>query len=196
MTSEEAVNNPKLLDAITVQTGHSETTSRLLWELPLESVKKYKDKPFINLEPWYEGITGSFKTEDQLFAYWISMMAGAYAYCYGAHGIWNVGDGKFLAHWGKQTMDEAMKLKTPLLLGLSHKFFLSSNFANYSTVEVEEENGKLIKITRSNADGDTVSYIPDVSLARRLPEGSFFIPFSGEFVKNLPKSGQVVIISH
>ena len=51
-------------------------------------------------------------------------------------------------------------------------------------------------ITRSNADGDTVSYIPDVSLARRLPEGSFFIPFSGEFVKNLPKSGQVVIISH
>ena len=31
MTSEEAVNNPQFLDAITVQTGHSEATRRLLW---------------------------------------------------------------------------------------------------------------------------------------------------------------------
>ncbi len=195
MTSEEAVNNPNLLDAITVQTGHSETARRLLWELPLESVKENPSKPFINLEPWYEGITGRFKTDDQLYAYWVSMMAGAYAYCYGAHGVWNAGDGKFLGHWGKQTMGEAMKLKTPHLLGASHKFFLDSNFANYSTVEVEEENDELIKITRANADGNTVHYIPDMSKVEQLPGGDIFSPTKGKLIKNPPKSGQVVIIS-
>lgn len=60
MTSEEAVTNPQLLDAITVQTGHSITTRKLLWQLPLEATREYPDKPFINLEPWYEGITNCF----------------------------------------------------------------------------------------------------------------------------------------
>lgn len=195
MTSEEAVNNPKLLDAITVQTGHSETIRNLLWKLPLESTRGYQSKPFINLEPWYEGITGRFKTEDQLYAYWVSMMAGAYAYCYGAHGIWNAGDGKFLAHWGKQTMSEAMKLKTPHLLGVSHKLFLDSNFANYSKVEIEEKNGELVKITRANAGGSSVSYIPNVSLIEELPEGDVFLPLKGKFVKSFTGIGQVVIVS-
>lgn len=195
MTSEEAVNNPQLLGAITVQTGHSEATRRLLWELPLESVRENPVKPFINLEPWYEGITGRFKTEDQLYAYWVSMMAGAYAYCYGAHGVWNAGDGRFLAHWGKQTLNEAMRLKTPQLLGLSHKFFLDSDFANYSQVEVEERQDELIKITRSNSNGRLVAYIPDINLVDVLPEGDIFSPTRGELVKATPKTGQVVIIS-
>lgn len=195
MTSEEAVNNPKFLDAITVQTGHSETTRNLLWKLPLKNAKKNPNKPFINLEPWYEGITGRFKTEDQLYAYWVSMMAGAYAYCYGAHGVWNAGDGKFLAHWGKQTLSEAMKLKTPHLIGTSHKFFLDSNFANYSKVEIEEKNGELVKITRANADGSSVSYIPNVSLIEELPKGDVFLPLKGKFVKSFTGIGQVVIVS-
>jgi len=195
MTSEEAVNNPRLLDAITVQTGHSDNTRRLLWKLPLESIRQNPDKPFINLEPWYEGITGRFKTEDQLYAYWVSMMAGAYAYCYGAHGIWNAGDGKFLAHWGKQTLDEAMRLRTPQLIGLSHKLFTGSGLAYYSKVEVEEKDGELIKITRSNDKGGMVTYIPDTSLVADLPVGDVFSPLRGELVKAAPKSGQVVIIS-
>jgi len=196
ITSKEAVNNPKLLDAITVQTGHSDTTRRLLWELPLESVRQNPDKPFINLEPWYEGITGRFKTEDQLYAYWASMMAGAYAYCYGAHGVWNAGDGKFLAHWGKQTLGEAMKLKTPQLIGASHKLFIESGFAGYSKVEVEEKDGELVKISRSNNKGAMVTYIPDTSLVDELPEGNIFLPLRGELVKTSPRVGQVVIISH
>lgn len=195
MTSEEAVNNPQFLDAITVQTGHSEATRRLLWELPLESTRENPEKPFVNLEPWYEGITGRFRTEDQLYAYWVSMMAGAHSYCYGAHGIWNAGDGKFLAHWGKQTMGEAMRLKTPQLLGVSHKLFLDSNFAGYPQVEVEEKQGEMIKITRSRGDGKFVVYIPNVSLVNRLPEGDIFSPARGELVKTTPESGQIVIIS-
>lgn len=195
MTSEEAVNNPQLLDAITVQTGHSVNTRRLLWELPIESTKQNLDKPFVNLEPWYEGIAGRFKTEDQMYAYWATMMGGAYAYCYGAHGIWNAGDGKFLAHWGRQTISEAMKLKTPQLLGQSHKLFIESGFADYSKIEVEENRGELTQITRSNEKGNFVSYIPDVKLVDELPEGSVFSPLRGEFTKSFPKSGQVVIIS-
>ncbi len=195
MTSEEAVRNPHLLDAVTVQTGHSENTRRLLWELPIESTKQNPDKPFVNLEPWYEGITGRFRTEDQLYAYWASMMAGAYAYCYGAHGVWNAGDGKFLAHWGKQTLGEAVRLKTPQLIGTSHKLFIESGFTDYPRVEVEEKDGELVKITRSDRNGANVVYIPDVSLVDELPEGNIFSPVRGELVKALPKSGQVVIIS-
>lgn len=194
-TSQDAVNNPQLLDAITVQTGHDINTRRFLWELPLETLKSNPDKPFINLEPWYEGITGRFKTEDQLYAYWASMMAGAYAYCYGAHGIWNVGDGKFLAHWGGQTMGEAMKLKTPQLLGISHQIFIESGFANYSKVEVEESGGELTKITRSDNEGDFISYIPDVSLIDKLPQGRIFLPLRGKFAKSHPNEGQVVVFS-
>lgn len=195
MTSEEAVNNPQLLDAVTVQTGHSETTRRSLWELSIESAKEHPGKPFINLEPWYEGITGRFGTEDQLYAYWVSMMAGAYAYCYGAHGVWNAGDGKFLAHWGKQTMSEAIELKTPQLIGKSHKFFLNSNFASYPKVEVEEKQGELIKITRCKDNGEFVSYFPNVKLIDELPVGKVFLPLRGELTKATPRTGQVVIIS-
>ncbi len=195
MTSEEAVNNPRLLDAITVQTGHSDTTRKLLWESPLESAKQNPSKPFINLEPWYEGITGRFKTEDQLYAYWVSMMAGAYAYCYGAHGVWNAGDGKFLAHWGKQTLGEAMRLKTPQLIGSSHKLFIESGFADYSKVEVEERDGELVNITRSNDKGSVVTYIPDANLVDDLPEGDIFSPLKNEMLKTSPRTGQIVIIS-
>ena len=195
MTSEEAVSNPRLLDAITVQTGHSDTTRRFLWKLPHESAKQNSSKPFINLEPWYEGITGRFGTEDQLYAYWASMMAGAYAYCYGAHGVWNAGDGKFLAHWGKQTLGEAMRLRSPQLIGASHKLFIESGFADYPKVEIEEKDGELVKITRSNSKGSMVTYIPDASLIDDLPEGNIFSPLKGEILKTSPRTGQIVIIS-
>ncbi|RJR24757.1 DUF4038 domain-containing protein [Candidatus Microgenomates bacterium] len=194
ITSEEAVGNPQLLDAITVQTGHDVNTRWLLWELPLENRRRNPRKPFINLEPWYEGIMNRFETEDQMYAYWASMMAGAYAYCYGAHGIWNAGDGEFLAHWGTQTIDEAMKLKTPYLLGISHKLFNELKLENYTRVEVREKDGELIEITRSNGRGDFVSYIPDISLIEELWRGDIFLPTEGEFVKSFSNTRQVVII--
>ncbi|MBI4040104.1 DUF4038 domain-containing protein [Candidatus Daviesbacteria bacterium] len=195
MTSQEVVSNPQLLDAITVQTGHSSNTRRLLWELPLEITRKNPDKPYINLEPWYEGITGRFKAEDQLYAYWATMMAGAYAFCYGAHGIWNAGDGKFLAHWGGQTMEWAMKLQTPYLIGISHKLFVNSKFMNYTKVEVEDKDGELIKISRFDNKGNFISYIPEVGMIDNLPKGSIFLPLHGKFSKSQPQKGQVVIIS-
>jgi len=194
-TSRQVVNNPQFLDAITVQTGHDIDTRRLLWELPLDSIKANPDSCFINLEPWYEGITDRFGVEDQLFAYWASMMGGAHSYCYGAHGIWNAGDGIFLAQWGGQTMEQAMKLKTPYLLGISHRLFVNSGFANYRTVRAEEKDGELTNITRLDNKGNSVSYFPEADMVRNFPEGEIFLPLHGEFSKGLPKRGQVVIIS-
>jgi len=194
-TSREMVNNPSLLDAITVQTGHNINTRRLLWKLPFDIIKENPDSRFINLEPWYEGITGRFGVEDQLYAYWASMMGGAHSFCYGAQGIWNAGDGKFLAHWGKQTMKQAMELKTPYFLGKSHKLFVDSGFASYRTVEVEEKNGELVKISRFDDKGNFVSYIPEVNIVCNFPEGNIFLPLSGEFSKSQPRKGQAVIFS-
>jgi hypothetical protein len=195
-TSEEVVNNPELLDAITVQTGHDASTRKILWQLPLESARSYPNKPFINLEPWYEGITGRFGTNDQLYAYWASMMAGAHAYCYGAHGIWNVGDGEFLAHWGTQTIEGAMKLNTPRLVGKSHNLFIESRFMDYGKVEVEDRDGEMIKITRIDGEGNSVCYIPEVSQATEIPQGRVFLPLRGVFAKSVPHDGQVVITSN
>lgn len=195
MTSQEAVNNPELLDLVTVQTGHSLETKQLLWKLPLKNQKNNPKSRFINLEPWYEGITGRFKTDDQLYAYWTSMMAGAYAYCYGAHGIWNVGDGKFLSHWGKQTLNQALKLDTPKLIGLSHSLFSKYNFFNYKRVEVEEKNSELIKITRSDENSNFVTYIPEITKINNIPAGKIFSPTKGKFIKKTPESGQIVIIN-
>ena len=108
--------------AITVQTGHSEHSRSYLWMLPMKY--SFCKKPFINLEPWYEGINNSFFESDQIFAFWASMLSGASAYCYGSHGIWNVGDGNFLAHWGRRTFQEAKKSSVPLKIGKSNKLFL------------------------------------------------------------------------
>lgn len=56
---------------------------------------------------------------DQIFAFWVSMLSGASAYC----GIWNVGDGNFLAHWGRRTFREAKKPTVPLKIVKSNKLF-------------------------------------------------------------------------
>ena len=193
-TSEQVVNNPELLGAVTVQTGHDLQTRKIIWQSTFNSSKNLPSKPFINLEPWYEGIKDQFGINDQLYSYWASMMAGAHAYCYGAHGVWNVGDGEFLAHWGKQTLDEAMALDTPRLIGISHKLFIESGFVDYKKVEVEEKDGELIKITRTNDQGDSVCYIPELSLIDNLPKGKVFLPLTGEFVGGCPKKGQAVIV--
>ena len=114
-TGFEVVENPHLLAANTAQSGHSQSSRPRLLDLPLNhfALKDPAGRGFINLEPWYEGIQDQFWMNDQLYAYWVSMLAGASSYCYGAHGIWNVGDGNFLNHWGKQTFEQALSLDTP-----------------------------------------------------------------------------------
>lgn len=167
--SHEVVDNPKFLSAVTIQTGHSQSSKDDIQDLPREAKIKYPSTPFINLEPWYEGIRNDFYVEDQLYAYWASRMAGADGFCYGAQGIWNLGDGKFLGHWGKQTLSQAIELDTPRLLGLSNRLFLKVGRKGLKYYEHAENVPKNFK-------------------------GNIWLPTKGEYVSELPKSGQVVIV--
>jgi len=193
-TGYEAVPNPGRLSANTAQTGHDPRARNRIWRLPLELSREGRAVGgYVNLEPWYEGIGGRFWGEDQLFAYWASMLAGATAHCYGAHGVWNVGDGAFLSHWGDQTFEQAVALDTPRLLGLSHAQYL-----DWLTSEGEsfyqEEDGDLISIGRRSPKG-SVSFFPEVSRAPEVPQGQVWLPMAGNVVGTVPADGQVVVFS-
>jgi len=192
-TGYEAVSNPELLAANTVQTGHDSITRNRLWRLPLQLLKDNPTQKYINLEPWYEGIRNQFWAEDQLFAYWVSMSAGAISYCYGAHGIWNVGDGKFLSHWGSQTFTQAVALDTPRLLGLSHEQFLRRNGFNGEPF-FQKEGEELITIGRKS-EGKITQFFPDVAKAAHVPDGQVWLPLKGDFTDTLPARGPVVIFA-
>jgi hypothetical protein len=160
--------------------------------LPLALLKNdYTHKGYINLEPWYEGIRNQFWAEDQMFSYWVTMLAGATSYCYGAHGIWNVGDGQFLAHWGKQTFAQALALDTPRLLGLSHQQYLLRSDPRGETFcqTVREE---LISIGRKRGE-KVMQFFPDVVRANHIPAGKIWLPLEGVFAGALPPEGQVVV---
>ncbi len=191
-TGYEAVANPQLLSANTVQTGHDASARNRLWRQPLALLKDDPaHKGFINLEPWYEGICDQFWAEDQMFAYWVTMLAGATGYCYGAHGIWNVGDGEFLAHWGKQTFAQAMALDTPRLLGLSHKQYLL-RWHHQGETFYQTVGDELITIGRK-AGGKVIQFFPEVGRASYVPGGKIWLPLEGVFAERLPPHGQIVI---
>ena len=194
-TGFDCVDNPHLLAANTAQTGHTYASRPRLHQLPLAHAALHDPtaRGFINLEPWYEGIRDRFYAADQLYAYWASMLAGAVSHCYGAHGIWNVGDGKFLSHWGSQTFAQALELDTPRLLGLSHKL-LSPHIKFNADVKLQEESGVLISLQRKSEDA-TITYIPEISLAAPVPEGKIWLPLEGRFAGSQPATGQVVIFS-
>lgn len=194
-TGFECVDNPYLLSANTAQTGHTYEARQRLHQLPLAHCAALDPagRGFINLEPWYEGIRDRFYASDQLYAYWVSMLAGAVSYCYGAHGIWNVGDGKFLAHWGSQIFAQALELDTPRLIGLSHQL-LRRYLPLKAAVEVQEETGSLISLQRKMEQA-TITYIPEISHTSSVPEGKVWLPAEGRFTAQLPAAGQVVIIS-
>lgn len=188
-----AVDNPDLLAANTTQTGHSYAARSDLWRVPLDATRSQPERLFINLEPWYEGILNSFGPEDQLFAYWTTMLAGAASYCYGAHGVWHAGDGRFLAHWGKQTLAQAAALDTPRLLGLSHQEWLARQ--PLTTSEVEVSGDRLISIARSGPGGKVI-FFPDVAAVRTVAAGRVWLPSQGRYVAELPAHGQVVLVSN
>ena len=149
-------------------------------------------KGFINLEPWYEGIKDQFWAADQMFAYWVTMLAGAISYCYGAHGIWNVGDGRFLAHWGKQTFAQALALDTPRLIGLSHEQVLKWSDSG-DEVFYQTAGQELTTIGRKQG-GKSIQFFPDVARAQCVPDGRIWLPLEGASSCALPPRGQVVII--
>lgn len=191
-TGYEAVSNPELLSANTVQTGHDARARNRLWQLPLALLESdHTRKEYINLEPWYEGINNQFWAAEQMFAYWVTMLAGATSYCYGAHGIWNVGDGKFLAHWGKQTFAQALALDTPRLLGLSHKQYLLRSDPEGETF-CQMVGKELLTIGRK-AGEKVIQFFPDVARANDVPAGKVWLPLKGVFTEALPPKGQVVI---
>lgn len=194
-TGFDCVDNPQWLAANTTQTGHTPASRSQLYQLPLAQASGggSKGRGFINLEPWYEGIRNMFYGADQLFAYWTSMLAGSISYCYGAHGIWNVGDGEFLNHWGNQTFAQAVALDTPRLLGQSHNVL--KNFIRYpAEVKTREENGVLHSLERKYADL-SITFIPDVGHQKDIPKGKYWLPMEGCFKDTPPISGQVVIFS-
>jgi hypothetical protein len=194
-TGFEAVHNPQRLAANTVQTGHSSTSRRRLWEEPLRILRAdTTGKGYINLEPWYEGIHGTFAREDQLFAYWASMLAGALSYCYGAQGIWNVGDGSFLAHWGRTTIEEAMQLDTPRLIGLSHQQFLNWKRGR-SLTTFFEVNGNDLVLLGAQAGERTARFFPQVAAVEGFPDGRCWLPLKGVFTEAAPSRGQLVVFS-
>jgi len=187
--------NAALLAANTVQTGHDESSRNQLWQLPLNYLDQHPDDQFINLEPWYEGIRDSFHTEDQLYAYWVSMLAGCSSFCYGAQGIWNVGDGEFMSHWGRQTFATAWQLEGPALLGESHAFFMEHWRPETGKPFVEEENERLISIARQHRNRQ-ISYFPAVEDNENKPgDGIIWLPLEGIKTDKLPENGPVVVIS-
>lgn len=191
-TAVEVVDNHHLLAANTIQTGHSEDQRDALWRIPLREKKRAPGLPFVNLEPWYEGILGRFGAADQLFAYWASVLAGASGFCYGAHGVWNVGDGRFLAHWGDQTFDQAAALDTPRLIGLSNGLWAGYEGPSDGFHEMRE--GRLSMIGRRSETWD-VRFYPDAGRATAIPQGRIWLPMAGAFVDKLPRDGMVVVVA-
>lgn len=193
-TGFSSVNRPDLLACNTLQTGHNENSKRKIWQLPLLLHSNQPKTGFINLEPWYEGINDRFFTVDQLYAYWVTMLSGAASYCYGAHGIWNIGDGNFLSHWGKQTFKEASDLITPKLLGLSHKLLqLNINWIVRSDIVYNVQNNDLISIKRQLGT-KYIQFYPDIIKSNTLPPGDYWDPLIGAFVKSAPEKGPLLII--
>lgn len=192
--SENVVNDPQFLSAVTSQTGHEGLNDGIL-ELPLK-LKEHFNKPFVDLEHIYEGITDKFYGNSQLLAYWLSVIAGADGFFYGAQGIWQLGNGNFIRHWGRQTWQQAFELETPNLLSKSNEVW-----KNYKASILEGEifyiTGKegLVAIGRKSSDGKkSIIFYPD---SRFMPKGfsKYYLPETGEFVREHPEKGQAVAIN-
>ncbi|MGF1545739.1 MAG: DUF4038 domain-containing protein [Thiotrichales bacterium] len=190
--SHAAVAHQELLSAVTTQTGHDYTARPRIWQSPLRLLKSPEDR-YINLEPWYEGIRESFGPEDQLFAYWVSMLSGACSHAYGAQGIWNVGDGRFLAHWGRQTFDEACWLETPDLLGESHRFFIETlGYDPHAQTLIESDADELLWVSRHGARG-TLTFYPNVARILKVPRGEYLLPLHAARSYVPPPDGPLVL---
>ena len=191
----QAVEDPTPLGANTFQTGHSRNSEPDLWGRILASRAEHPDRPVVNLEPWYEGIHGQFWLDDQVRALWLSVGAGARAVCYGAQGIWNVGDGAFLAHWGAQGFDEALDLSSPAILGATYRMVDELGVLTWPEVNATIEGERLVKLRRADGAGRFIEYYPDAADVRAGAAGRVFDPLTGRFVAPLPPTGQIVLVS-
>ena len=150
-TAFELFGDDPDLAANSTQTGHNHAARKLLYERPTRHRRDYGGRPFVNLEPWYEGIRDSFGMSDQLFAFWASKLAGSTGHVYGAQGVWNLGDGRFLSHWGTQTLQTATALPTPSLLGSLHRWFREHRIGEMEPFIRRGDDGRAIAIGRRDA---------------------------------------------
>lgn len=188
-----AVNCPDLLAANTFQTGHNINAESNIWMWSIKSKESDINKPVINLEPWYEGIFDDFYKEKQIKAFWLSLASGASALCYGAHGIWNVGDSLFLSQWGRQTFAQALELETPTILGKSFELLKKEGVFSWNQINSLKKNDELLALIRSSSDGKKLIYIPDVKRYSDIPEGRYLNVNDVEFCSQKPCSGQLVV---
>lgn len=194
-SSFDVTHKIEMISANTFQTGHTKESKDEIWNNIYTSITKYPNKPVINLEPYYEGIHNDFLGKWQLDAFWLSVSSDAYSICYGAHGIWNVGDGNFLSQWGKQTFKEALELKTPEILGKTYKVVLAEGILDWQNVSINKKEGQLVSISRMSKEGKKMTYIPDISIYRNVPKGRYFKVETAEFTSKLPETGAIVVFN-
>lgn len=135
LASDELLGNPAWLDVNTIQSGHSVDCASFLVSAPLAHAREqhhdqsggstHHNRPFINIEPWYEGIHGRFDARAQRYAFYTSLLAGARGHTYGADGLWNMrtADDHFLSHWGTQTWQQASTMQGATQLGRGKIWF-------------------------------------------------------------------------
>lgn len=117
--ASELFGDPDWLDIDAIQSGHDKERTSFLVDSALQKNKK----PFINLEPWYEGIMGNINDEDIRYAFWMSVLSGAAGMGYGAHGVWQMSDrDNFMGHWGKSDWKKAIKFTGAKQIGLAKRF--------------------------------------------------------------------------
>lgn len=121
--SHRSLKNEKWVSFTSIQSGHSHANRYFMVNAILKARRKYPYLPVLNMEPWYEGIGNSFWEKDQRYAFWMSILAGACGYSYGAHGVWQMDVGNnFLAHWGKANWKFAFQYPGAKQLGISKRF--------------------------------------------------------------------------
>ncbi|KKT61281.1 MAG: hypothetical protein UW52_C0006G0002 [Candidatus Gottesmanbacteria bacterium GW2011_GWA1_44_24b] len=123
LLASELFHHPGWLDIDTIQSGHTKSNAGFMVEAARRSCKK---RPFINLEPWYEGILGNFGPSDQRYAFWACILSGAKGHTYGAHGIWQMAtrSDPFLAHWGISDWQEAIRYEGAKQIGLAKQWLM------------------------------------------------------------------------
>ncbi|MEM9665695.1 MAG: DUF4038 domain-containing protein [Bacteroidota bacterium] len=188
-TGYTVTQHPEWLACNTVQTGHSRRAQEACWRVPLRLAQH--GEPCLNLEPWYEGIHDDFYGDDQLYAFWAGRLAGTVGHVYGAHGLWNGGDGRFLSHWGTQTLAQALALETPRLLGASQRF-LERHEVPAGEVMADVHRGRLRALGRVSKER-ALWFIPRVEHTAWRPPGCLFDPRQGAVVAQWPSAGPVVV---
>lgn len=118
-------NSPNWLDINTIQSGHSRDGIRFMIEATRQSQKL--KLPFINLEPYYEGIMNDYYDKDQRYSFWAAILSGAKGYSYGANGVWQMStkEDPFLTHWGKSDWSKAMKLDGATQISKGKKWLMN-----------------------------------------------------------------------